>query len=162
MPATPRREKRRLLVVSNATLTGADLFREIHAHADAYDTEVLIVAPALSTRLHYWMSDFDDGVAKAQERLTRSLERCAAAGISARGLLGDANPLQAIDDTMRVFHPDDIIIATHPPGKSNWLERDVVAQARKWFPVPITHVEVDSATDSAHVVDTQPATPASA
>jgi GABA permease len=93
-----------------------------------------------------------EGIADAQARLTVSLERCAAAGIAARGALGDANPLQAIDDAMRVFHPDEIIIATHPPGRSNWLERDVVTQARQRFAIPITHVEVDSTTDSAHVV----------
>ena len=53
---------------------------------------------------------------------------------------------------MRVFHPDEIIIATHPPGRSNWLERDVVAQARRRYSVPIIHVEVDTAHDDAHVV----------
>ena len=53
---------------------------------------------------------------------------------------------------MRVFHPDEIIIATHPPGRSNWLERDVVSQARRRYSVPIIHVEVDTAHDDAHVV----------
>jgi len=152
MPATPRQPHRRLLVISNATLTGADLFREIRERADQTDTEVLIVAPALTSRLHYWLMDFNDGVAGAQRRLALSLEHCAAAGITARGQLGDAHPLQAIDDAMRVFHPDEIIIATHPPGRSNWLERDVVSQARRRYSVPITHVEVDTAHDDAHVV----------
>jgi len=152
MSATTRQPHRRLLVISNATLTGAELFREIRERADETDTEVLIVAPALTSRLHYWLMDFNDGVAGAQRRLAVSLEHCAAAGITARGQLGDAHPLQAIDDTMRVFHPDEIIIATHPPGRSNWLERDVVAQARRRYSVPITHVEVDTAHDAAHVV----------
>jgi hypothetical protein len=152
MPANMQQPHRRLLVISNATCTGAELFREIRERADEAETEVLIVAPALTSRLHYWMLDLTEGIADAQARLTVSLERCAAAGIAARGALGDANPLQAIDDAMRVFHPDEIIIATHPPGRSNWLERDVVTQARQRFAIPITHVEVDSTTDSAHVV----------
>ena len=83
----------------------------------------------------------------------RSLEHCAAAGITAHGQLGDAHPLQAIDDAMRVFRPDEIIIATHPPGRSNWLERDVVADARRRYHVPIVHVDVDSAHNDAHVVN---------
>jgi len=152
MPATPRQPHRRLLVVSNATLTGAELFREIRERADETETEVLIVAPALTSRLHYWLMDFNDGVAGAQRRLAVSLEHCAEAGISARGQLGDAHPLQAIDDAMRVFHPDEIIIATHPAGRSNWLERDVVSQARRRYSVPITHIEVDTVHDDAHVV----------
>jgi undecaprenyl-diphosphatase len=91
----------------------------------------------------------------AQQRLTVSLERLRAAGIPVRGAFGDADPLRAIDDAMRVFHPDEIIIATHPPGRSNWLERDVVAHARKRFDVPITHVEVDSTTNAAHVIPSE-------
>ncbi len=153
MPASSSQPRHRLLVISNATLAGAELFREIRERADEAETEVLIVAPALSSRLHYWMSDFDDGVANAQARLERSLEHCAAAGITAHGQLGDAHPLQAIDDAMRVFQPDEIIIATHPPGRSNWLERDVVADARRRYHVPIVHVEVDSAHNDAHVVN---------
>ena len=57
MPVSPQQPRHRLLVVSNATLTGAELFREIHLRADEADTEVLIVAPALTSRLHYFMSD---------------------------------------------------------------------------------------------------------
>jgi hypothetical protein len=70
--------------------------------------------------------------------------------------LGDAEPLQAIDEAMRVFHPDEIIIATHPPGRSNWLERGVGAHARERFDVPITHVEVDTTTESTHVISPPP------
>ena len=36
-----------------------------------------------------------------------------------------------------------MIISTHPPGRSNWLERDVVKRARERFAVPVTHVVVD-------------------
>ncbi len=152
MSANPYQPHRRLLVISNATCTGAELFREIRERAEEADTEVLIVAPALTSRLHYWLLDLTEGIADAQARLAISLEHCGAAGITARGALGDANPLQAIDDAVRVFHPDEIIIATHPPGRSNWLERDVVTKARQRFAIPITHVEVDLTTDSAHVV----------
>jgi hypothetical protein len=147
---------KRLLVISNVTCTGAELFEEIHRHARESDTEVLVVAPALISRLHWWMSDGDAGSAEAQERLTISLERLRAAGIPARGAFGDADPLQAIDDAMRVFHPDEIEIATHPRGTSNWLERDVVTHARQRFHVPITHVEVVSASNTAHVVTSEP------
>src|SRR3974390_1219186 len=101
MPASPRQPHRRLLVISNATLTGAELFREIRERADETDTEVLIVAPALTSRLHYWLMDFNDGVTGAQRRLATSLEHCAAAGIPARGQLGAPPPLPALDHAKR-------------------------------------------------------------
>ncbi|MDQ3865262.1 MAG: amino acid permease, partial [Actinomycetota bacterium] len=62
---------------------------------------------------------------------------------SARGQVGDDDPLQAMDDALRSFGADEIIISTHPPGRSNWLERDVVSRARERYECPIAHVVVD-------------------
>jgi hypothetical protein len=154
-PAT----RNRLLVVADTSCAGADLFREIRERADETDTEVLIVAPALNTRLHYWVSDEDAGMKAAQRRLATSVERCEAAGISVRGALGDADPLAATDDAVRTFHPDEIIIATPLSTDLTWLEHGLVSQARERFGVPITHVEVDSAHDEAHVVTEEPVDP---
>ena len=64
-------------------------------------------------------------------------------GIDATGEIGDGDPLQAIEDAVHTFSPDELIISTHPEGRSNWLERGVVTGARERFPVPITHVVVD-------------------
>ena len=36
-----------------------------------------------------------------------------------------------------------MIISTHPLGRSNWLEHDVVHRARDRFDIPVTHVVVD-------------------
>ena len=79
----------------------------------------------------------------AQERLDASLAKLREAGISARGQIGDADPVQAIEDALRTFGPDEMIISTHPEGRSHWLERGVVEHARERFAVPITHVVVD-------------------
>ena len=68
-----------------------------------------------------------------------------AAGMNARGEVGDGDPVQAIAERLRTFAPDEIVISTHPEGRSNWLERGVVETARERFDVPITHVVVDLA-----------------
>jgi hypothetical protein len=144
---------RRLLVIANETCMGTELFEVMRERADSPDAEVLVVAPALTSRLRYWMSDEDAGIEAAGARLGASVERCGAAGVAARGALGDADPLQALDDAMRTFQPDEVIIATHPEGTSNWLERGLVDQARERFTVPITHVAVDAAHEEAHLVE---------
>ena len=48
-----------------------------------------------------------------------------------------------MEDALRRFPADEVIISTHPPGRSNWLERDVVERARERFDMPVTHVVVD-------------------
>jgi len=47
MPESAHQPHKRLLIISDVTVTGAELFDEIHKHAREADTEVLIVAPAL-------------------------------------------------------------------------------------------------------------------
>jgi hypothetical protein len=79
----------------------------------------------------------------AQGRLEASLARLAEAGIDARGEIGDGDPLQAMEDALRTFGADEVIISTHPEGRSHWLERGVVTGARERFTVPITHVVTD-------------------
>ncbi|HEX6663986.1 MAG TPA: universal stress protein [Gaiellaceae bacterium] len=135
--------ERRILVVANETVGGHTLRSMILERSLDVREEVLVVTPALNSPLKHWVSDEDDARAAAQERLDASLARLAEAGVDARGEVGDGDPLQAVEDALRTFGADEIIISTHPEGHSNWLERDVVTKARERFTVPITHVIVD-------------------
>jgi len=36
-----------------------------------------------------------------------------AAGLTATGEIGDGDPIQAIEDALRTFQPDELIISTH-------------------------------------------------
>jgi hypothetical protein len=125
---TPR--GRRILVISNETVTGTVLHEAIRFRATNVDGEVLVVAPALNSRLRHWMSDVDGARRAAEARIATCLKRLTAAGIRARGQVGDGDPLQAIGDALSVFRADEIIIATHPEDRSHWLARDLVGRAR--------------------------------
>ena len=135
--------ERRILVVANETVGGAALRECIAEKSEGARSSILVVCPALNSPLKHWVSDEDEARAAAQERLDASLARLREAGIEARGEIGDADPLQAIEDALRTFGADELIVSTHPEGRSNWLERDVVTKARERFTVPITHVIVD-------------------
>jgi hypothetical protein len=144
--AVPRRgaeDVRRILVIANETVAGNALREEIQRRAEGYREEVLVVCPALNAPLRHWVSDEDGARADAQERLRTSLARLSEAGVDARGEVGDGDPLQAIEDALRTFGADEVIISTHPEGRSHWLERGVVSGARERFAVPITHVVTD-------------------
>jgi hypothetical protein len=136
-------DERRILVIANETVAGHTLRSMILERSLDVSEEVLVVTPALNSPLRHWVSDEDGARAAAQERLDASIAMLAEAGVEARGEVGDGDPLQAIEDALRTFGPDEIIISTHPEGRSNWLERGVVERARERFAVPITHVVVD-------------------
>ncbi len=135
--------ERRILVVANETVAGHTLRSMILERSIDVREEVLVVTPALNSPLKHWVSDEDGARAAAQERLDESLAKLADAGVQARGEVGDGDPLQAMEDALRTFGADEIIISTHPEGRSNWLERGIVEKARERFAVPITHVVVD-------------------
>jgi GABA permease len=56
-----------------------------------------------------------------------------------------------MEDALRTFGADEIIISTHPEGRSHWLERGIVESARARFDAPITHVVVDLAAEQEEV-----------
>jgi nucleotide-binding universal stress UspA family protein len=152
--SAPRRgaeDERRVLVVANETVAGAALRDAIRSAVEGTHAKVLLVCPALNSPLRHWTSDEDQARSAAEKRLGRSIGELERLGISARGEVGDADPLQAIEDALRTFGADLIVISTHPEGRSNWLERDVVASARERFAVPITHVVVDLEAETASV-----------
>ena len=141
--------ERRILVVANETVAGEELLSVISTLALSRRSTFLVVSPALNSRLKTFTSDEDPARAAAQERLAETIERLASVGIDARGEVGDGDPLVAIDDAVRTFGPDEIVISTHPPGKSNWLERGTVDAVRSRYDVEVTHVIVDLAAQQA-------------
>jgi len=152
-PAVPAHasaeDERRILVIANETVGGAELLAILREKAHGVNEHVLVVCPALNSQVRTWTSDEDGARTAAQGRLEASLARLRQDGVQAEGEVGDGDPLQAIEDALRTFGADEIVISTHPVGRSNWLERNVVGAARERFDVPITHVVVDLGADAA-------------
>jgi GABA permease len=132
----------RVLVVANRTLHGEDLRAELRRRA-AGGAECHVVAPILTSRSHYIASDVDKELDEARERLATALAWAKAEGIPATGKVGDPNAaLGAIEDELRLFGADEIIISTYPPGRSNWLETGIVERLRAELDIPVTHVVI--------------------
>jgi hypothetical protein len=124
----PVEDTRRILVVANETLGGARLHDEIVRMAAGAAEAVLVVCPE------------DAAVDAAATRLAATLEGLAAAGVNIRGEISDGDPIQAVEDALRSFAADLIVISTRAGGRSRWLEEGIVDAARARFGVPVTHV----------------------
>jgi hypothetical protein len=98
------------------------------------------VAPALNSRLRHWLSDVDEALARARERLDLAITSLRRRGVIARGEIGDADPMLAIADALASFPADEILIATLPAGRSNWIERGLVEKATARFGITIAHL----------------------
>jgi hypothetical protein len=149
--------KHRLLVVANETVAGRPLLEEIRNRCRGRDSEVLVITPALvGSRAAHWASDLDEGIELARQRMELSLAAIGDAGVKARGEVGDSDPNLAIEDALRVFPADEIVISTHPPDRSRWLEHGVVERTRAEVGLPVTHVVVDLEAEGATSRDAAP------
>jgi hypothetical protein len=131
---------RRILVVANRTCPCPALADEVAARAGDPPVDVLVVAPALNTRLRHWVSDVDPAIAAARERVDRAVANLSERGVAAEGVIGDSDPLLAIEDALADFQATEIVLSTHPPGHSNWLEKDLPTRAAERFNLPVTHL----------------------
>src|ERR1700761_6116820 len=135
---------RRILVVANQTAAGKELLEELRNRCGGADCEVLLVSPALvGSRAERWASDIDQGLDLARERMARSVTALRGVGVEVRAEVGDPDPNMAIEDALRVFPADEIVISTLPPDQSRWLEHEVVERTRREVSLPMTHVIVD-------------------
>ena len=51
--------------------------------------------------------------------------------------------MTATADALAVFPADELLIATHPEERSNWLAHDLVGRACARFSLPVVHLVVD-------------------
>ena len=129
---------RRILVVTTATVPQAGVEAVVRAHAGD-DAELHVVAPASEIS---WLDRLtnaeDDARADAAERAELASE--AAPGDQAHGHVGDVDPLQAIEDALRMFGADEIVVLTAPNEEASWLESGLGEKASERFAVPVTHL----------------------
>ncbi len=107
------------------------------------DAEVLVIAPALTSRFRWLMGDTDAAVDRAEAVQEETVERLAEDDVNAAGDTGESDPVLAVQDALQTFPADQIVFFTHRDAKRNWLEDGSVEQARERFDVPVSHMVVD-------------------
>ena len=73
-------------------------------------------------------------------RLESALERWRAEGLKAEGMLGDADPVQAVAEVWKPGRFDEVIVCTLPGQTSRWLRWDVPYRIGALTDLPVTHV----------------------
>jgi GABA permease len=139
----------RVLVVANETVGAEELLAEIRRIEDRRTSTFHVLAPAVPDEHGLGTWNQAGAIDHAQERLDHMLGVLSAEGLDATGHVGDMVPLAAIEDTLRTFPADVIVISTHPVARSRWLKKDLIEQARRKFERPVVHV-VSHVSDRAN------------
>ena len=133
----------RVLVVANESLEGDGLRDELRRRAKLRP-ELVVLAPVLLSKTHWTVSDVDREVEEAHRRLDTTLAWARQQGLAARGEVGDPNDsFASIEDELRRFGADEVIVATHPTERQNWVEGGMLERLREELDIPVTHVVVD-------------------
>ena len=134
-----------VLVIANETAAGQTLIDALKERAAAEQMRVTVVAPINEPREGYVVYE-DTRRAAAGRRLDRTLKVLREAGIPASGLVVDTDPVNATRDAIAQAEPpiDAVIISTHPPERSGWLQRNVPERVQKAAgDIPVEHIVVD-------------------
>jgi hypothetical protein len=139
-PRGARDGARHVLVLANESLRGEELRARI-AGAKGERIELDVLAPVLSSRTHLAYTDIDAETRRARERLQRSLSWARRQGFLAHGRVGDAiSPIASLEDELRDFGADEVIVVTAGPQPEHWHEREEIRRLRAELDVPIVQV----------------------
>jgi hypothetical protein len=100
----------RVLVLAVAEATPASAQRIADITGSPSDVRLLVPVP--SHRLDRWLSAEDNARHEAEARLARSAGVLVAAGLPVSGSVGDADPAQALEDELRGFAADEVVLLT--------------------------------------------------
>ena len=133
---------RRYLVIAHQTASGDTLRRYVaQVAADEQDAEFVLVVPATAVEdIDAWT----EGQAKtaAEEAGEAARQAFAVDGVHIdEVVVGDANPLYAIQDAFMDSDYDAVIVSTLRSGVSKWLGMDLLARAERAVSAPVIHVE---------------------
>jgi hypothetical protein len=133
-----------MLILAGDVIGDERLVREILRHAEGRPAQARIVAPArVKSPLALAAGDVDEDIEEARRRLATSVEALRRNGIEASGDVGEADPVLALEDGLRVFPADEVIVVARAGGRPTWLEEDFVERVRREVDVPVTVAEVE-------------------
>jgi hypothetical protein len=134
---------KRLLVVAGASASGPDKLPPGVLELIRGAEEISVVTPMLPTRFEWLASATDKRREQADARLRTVLGHLEAVGNVARSQVGADDPLLAIEDAIRDFDPDHLLIALRPTDQADWQERGLLDEVKRRFELPTTSFVIE-------------------
>ena len=135
---------RRILVVTTAPVEGDALRERVREHAAGEDAELRVVATASDLSPLAWLAtDEDKARREAGQRAADVGEAVAPEADEVETEVGDTDPVQAIEDALRTFPADELLLVTRRDDDAGWLEEGAAAEALARFSLPVTHLVVE-------------------
>jgi len=133
----------KLMVLTTEPISAQQLRDAVSADVDPEDAEVMVVAPAVhDSALHFWFSDADEAIGRAQAVGHETLELLDAEGVSASADTGEGDLVAAAQDALQTFPADRIVLFSHPPEQQRYREDVDEAELRERFGIPVDRAQL--------------------
>jgi hypothetical protein len=151
----------RVIAIVTDELHGSEPVDQIRACGDGDGVEVRVVVPAVEANpLRHTMGDVDEPKQQAEERLQAALRVLRENGMEVSGEVGDADPVQAVQDALLKAPADEVLIFEHDEAHARWYENGLFERAQESIEPPLRLVVLETADGQPdHVVDVEQAGP---
>ena len=134
----------RVLVVAHKTAATPALLEAVRQRAARGRCEFTLLVPNVVHGLHTVVDPQDQGHSEADAVMELAIPLLEqAAGGKVEGMVGDPEPLAAIQDALNLRGFDEVILSTLPARVSRWLKLDLPSKVAG-LGVPVAHVEARS------------------
>jgi hypothetical protein len=125
----------KLLVIANRTVDSDEIRDAIVNRAVAGPVEITLIAPASSGA-----GSMRERRAATALRLDRAVQGLRDVGVPVEGVVGDPDPMLAVQDAWDPRRYDEVIVATLPTGVSRWMAADLPHRVERLTGARVTHV----------------------
>ncbi|MGH2941341.1 MAG: hypothetical protein ACRDLN_01000 [Solirubrobacteraceae bacterium] len=125
----------KLLVIASRTVDAKEIRDAIIARAAAGPLEVTLIAPAASGA-----GSLRARRIATERRLDGTVQRLREAGVPVQGVVGDADPMLAVQDAWDPRRFDEVIVVTPPTGVSHWIGVDLPHRIERLTAARVTHI----------------------
>jgi hypothetical protein len=142
-------EPARVLVVANRTAATPALIEAVRERASRGPCTFTLLVPNTAHGLHRVVDPEDQEQTEAEQTLDLAVPLLEeASGSLVEGIVGDPEPLAAIQDAVNLHGFDEIIISTLPKRFSRWLRLDLPHKAAG-LGLPVTTVTAKGREEAA-------------
>jgi hypothetical protein len=120
-----------LLVVANRTVDSPELLDALRERAQRGPIHVTLLAPTAWSERE-----------EAQRRLAAAVGALAAGDVPADGMIGDADPIVAVQEAWNPGRYDEVVVSTLTEGASRWLQIDLPHRVARLTDCQVRHVAV--------------------
>jgi len=135
--------KTKLLVVADPHCDERALCEEVLARLGDV-AAVHVVVPVRVSHLHFLTDDENREWHHARQSMLRTVTLLREQAAKATGSVGSDKPLESMTDALGSFPATRVLLARPPEQESYWLERGLLAKARRLIRIPVAQVVVPS------------------